>query len=243
MPPGSTALLLSLLISAFAFQDRTGRFDEITVNRINVVDSAGRTRVVLAGGFPPRREALAGVLFVNEDGAEAGGLVYQGTRDANGRIQAGAVLTFDQYRNDQIVALEYQHDGDRKRQGLTIQERPDTLSDLVKERTGRSRRRRQRQRAILSCGIIGYGFRGRTSYHAACSSAETRRARRWSRCPIPPARHGSGCRSTVLDSRVSSSWTRRARSSGPLRREVCRRGDVVPASRAAWQNRRGARSP
>ena len=130
---GTTALLLSLLITAFTVQERDGRFDKITVNRIDVVDSAGRTRVILAGGFPPRREALAGLLFINEAGGEAGGLVYQGTRAEDGRIQAGALLTFDQYRNDQIVALSYEHDGDRKRQGLTVQERPDTLSDLVKQ--------------------------------------------------------------------------------------------------------------
>ena len=55
------------------------------------------------------------------------------TKLYEGKIQAGATLTFDQYRNDQIVALSYDHSGDRKRQGLTIQDRPDTLSDLVKE--------------------------------------------------------------------------------------------------------------
>jgi hypothetical protein len=130
----STPLLLVLTVAAFT--DRQGgqeRFKEITVERINVVDSAGSTRVILAGGFPPRRAALAGLLFVNEDGHESGGLVYRGTRDENGDIQAGGILTFDQYRNDQIVALHYEHQGDRKRQGLTFQERPDTLSNLMKE--------------------------------------------------------------------------------------------------------------
>jgi len=106
--------------------------DEITVKRINVVDSLGRTRVILAGGFPPRRANLAGLLFINEDGGEAGGFGYTGRRRENGEIQAGAILTFDQYRNDQILALEYTHRGDRKQQGLTIQERPDTLSDRLK---------------------------------------------------------------------------------------------------------------
>jgi len=128
-----TALLLVLTGAAFSGAVSQDVFDEITVNRINVVDSAGRTRVILAGGFPPRRAELGGLLFINEDGHEAGGLVYTGTRDEEGNIQAGAILTFDQYRNDQIVALSYSQSGDRKSQGLTIQERPDTLSDLVKE--------------------------------------------------------------------------------------------------------------
>lgn len=129
----STPLLLVLMVAAFSGPPAGVRFDEITVNRINVVDSVGDTRVILAGGYPPRRASLAGLLFINEDGHEAGGLVYDGTRDENGNIRAGGILTFDQYRNDQVIALEYAHQGDRKQQGLTIQERPDTLSDLLKE--------------------------------------------------------------------------------------------------------------
>lgn len=132
----STPLLLLVIVTAFSRPSAVTRFDEITVNRVNVVDSLGRTRVVLAGGYPPRRAALAGLLFINEDGQEAGGLVYRGTVDEDGRIQAGGILTFDQYRNDQIVALQYSQDGDQKSQGLTIQERPDTLSNLLKEAYG-----------------------------------------------------------------------------------------------------------
>jgi hypothetical protein len=129
----SSVLLIVLSVVAFSGRQSSNRFEEITVGRINVVDSADRTRVILAGGFPPRRASLAGLLFINEDGHEAGGFVYTGTRDQDGNIQAGAILTFDQYQNDQIVALEYDHSGDRKQQGLTIQERPDTLTDLVRE--------------------------------------------------------------------------------------------------------------
>ena len=129
----STPLLIVLSVAAFSERQASNRFDEITVSKITVVDSSGRTRVILAGGFPPRRAELAGLLFINEDGHEAGGLVYRGTKDADGQIQAGAILTFDQYKNDQIVALQYDQSGARKRQGLTIQERPDTLSDILKE--------------------------------------------------------------------------------------------------------------
>ncbi len=129
----STPLLIMLSVAAFSGRPTSNQFEEITVGKITVVDSTGRARVILAGGFPPRRAELAGLLFINEDGHEAGGLVYRGTRDTTGEIHAGAILTFDQYRNDQIVALQYDHSGSRKRQGLTIQERPDTLSDILKE--------------------------------------------------------------------------------------------------------------
>lgn len=130
----STPLLLVLLVGAFTRSPRDGaRFDEITVEQVNVVDSLGNVRVMLAGGFPPRRAELAGLLFVNPDGSEAGGLVYAGKEDADGKIEAGAILTFDQYRNDQIMALQYNHTDGRKRVGMTFKDRPDTLSDLVKE--------------------------------------------------------------------------------------------------------------
>jgi len=130
---GSTALLLVFTVAAFTRSRPQDRFDEITVKRINVMDEDGNTRVILAGSFPPRRATLGGLLFINEDGNDAGGLVYQGTRDSLGNIQAGAVLTFDQYQNDQVVALAYDQSGTQKRQGLTIQERPDTLTDRVKD--------------------------------------------------------------------------------------------------------------
>ncbi len=73
------------------------------------------------------------MIFNNEDGYEAGGLVYRGTRDKDGKIEAGSILTFDQYRNDQVVTLGYDQTGDRKRNGLTINDRPDVQSELVKE--------------------------------------------------------------------------------------------------------------
>lgn len=128
-----TVILFVVALAAFGAGRRTAEFDEITVHRINVVDGEGRTRVLLAGGYPPRRSDLAGLLFINQDGVEAGGLVYTGTRDTVEGVQAGAVLTFDQYQNDQILSLSYEQSGTDKRQGLTIQDRPDTLSDRVRE--------------------------------------------------------------------------------------------------------------
>ncbi len=104
-------------------------FDTITVRRIDVLDSADRIRVQVAGEFGPRRKDLSGMLFHNEDGHESGGLVYWGRRDENGEIQAGGMMTFDQYAEDQIMSLQYAHSGDRKRTGLTISDRPDEMGE------------------------------------------------------------------------------------------------------------------
>lgn len=101
----STVLLGLLSLAAFKQSGDNLRLDELTVKRINVVDSTGQVRVTLAGSYPPRRTEVAGLLFVNNDGGEAGGLVYRGYKNADGQVLAGGILTMDQYNNDQIVAL------------------------------------------------------------------------------------------------------------------------------------------
>ena len=118
----SWILLDVLVITGFKQQGQR----EITVERINVVDSAGNVRVILAGGFPPRRAGLAGLIFVNSSGTEAGGLIYGGERKA-GVVDAGGTLTFDKYGDDQIVALSYREREGKRTQGLTFQDRPDSL--------------------------------------------------------------------------------------------------------------------
>jgi len=120
-------VLLVLVATGFRADPGEARFRELTVERINVVDSAGNVRVILAGGFPPRRGHLAGLIFNHASGSEAGGLVYGGARDADGRIDAGAILTFDKFGDDQIVALRYSERDGRRSQGLTFQDRPDSL--------------------------------------------------------------------------------------------------------------------
>lgn len=124
----STALLVLAGLTAFRQPPRTMQLDELTVRRINVVDGSGRTRVILAGSFPPRRTELAGLLFNNAEGTEAGGLVYRGRRLPDGRISASGTLTMDQYDDDQIVALQYTQEGLRRQQGLTVMDRPDSLT-------------------------------------------------------------------------------------------------------------------
>jgi len=125
----STLALVFLFAVGAADPPESKIFDKITVRQIDVVDSEGRVRVQLAGEYGPRRTDLSGLLFHNEDGNEAGGLVYSGKKDENGVINAGAILTFDQYAEDQIMTLEYAHRGDVKRTGLTISDRPDEMGE------------------------------------------------------------------------------------------------------------------
>lgn len=128
----STTVLFVLTFTAFD-RSSSGRAErEITAERINIIDSTGRIRLQISGSFPPRRTELAGILFINNDGGEAGGLVYRGTK-RNGSVSAGGTLTMDQYNEDQVVALQYNQDGVRKSSGLTIGERPDTMGKELSE--------------------------------------------------------------------------------------------------------------
>jgi hypothetical protein len=125
------------------------RFEEIDVERINIVESDGRVRLVLANGarqadavidgrvLVPGRNRPAGLMFFNQQGDEVGGLIYGGRMGPNGPI-ASASLTFDQYQQDQTVALQYVEENGRRRAGLAVIDRPAeslvTYVDLVAKR-------------------------------------------------------------------------------------------------------------
>jgi hypothetical protein len=128
----TTVLVGVLLFVGFKQAQQSMKLEELTVQRINIVDTAGNVRVLLAGNFPPRRSQLAGLLFVNSEGTESGGLVYRaGKKD--GRVSAGGALTMDQYNEDQVVSLQYDQEGVRKMNGLTIADRPDTMGPELGE--------------------------------------------------------------------------------------------------------------
>lgn len=93
-------------------------FDEITVGRINIVEPDGTKRVILSNRaqFPglyekgvekprPDRADKAGLLFINDEGTENGGLIQNGRQGPDGKISAGLSLTFDRFRQDQALQL------------------------------------------------------------------------------------------------------------------------------------------
>jgi hypothetical protein len=138
----ATATLGVLVLAAFRRDGGDARFDTITVERINVVEKDGTVRLVLSnkGRSPgqvmhgkkylPDGQRQAGIVFYNNAGDENGGLIFGGWRE-NGRVNAGASLTFDQFEQDQVVALQYTDEQGRRSQGLTILDRPDVPLDSV----------------------------------------------------------------------------------------------------------------
>src|SRR5438132_9494251 len=134
----ATSLALAFSAGATLRQSKPQkpRFDEIDVQRINIVEKDGRVRLLIAnadrqavtvdGGkeILPDRKREAGLIFLNDEGDENGGLTYGG-RTENGVARASAGLSFDQYQQDETVTLRYSQTGRDRRAGLTIADRPE----------------------------------------------------------------------------------------------------------------------
>jgi hypothetical protein len=131
-----------LALSAFTQSNSTQRIEELTVQRLNVVDANGTLRFVLSnkdrmhpgvmdGVTINRPRPVAGMLFFNDEGDEVGGLTYTGTDD-NGR-RANAGLMFDQLKQDQTIGISYSEGNGQRSAGLQVWDRSEQpLSELIK---------------------------------------------------------------------------------------------------------------
>lgn len=127
----ATIALAVLVVMGFR-QNQRARFSEIDVERINVIEKDGRVRLVISNGerspgpiergvpFGYPGGGRPGLIFYNEEGTETGGLIFSGRRDSTGKYSATGSLTFDQYDQDQTVALQYVDQEGRHRSGLAI---------------------------------------------------------------------------------------------------------------------------
>jgi len=119
------------------------KFDEITVQRINVVDANGALRLVISnkdrmhpgildGKTINRPRPVAGLLFFNDVGDEVGGLVFSG-QEMNGKGRASGSFTFDQWKQDQTIGISYSEDAGQRSAGLQIWDRSTDvrLSELI----------------------------------------------------------------------------------------------------------------
>jgi hypothetical protein len=112
----------------------------ITVERLNILDSTGRPTLVLSNArrlpgatfhgreYPQEfvgRGHSAGLIFFNEGGDEVGGLIFEGTRH-DSTYHAFGHLSFDQWQQNQVVAVQYQDDGRARSAGVRVWDRPTT---------------------------------------------------------------------------------------------------------------------
>ncbi len=117
---------------------RSQSFDQITVHRINFVEPDGTPRLIISdrAEFPgmfmrgkeyprPDRRDLAGLLFMNDEASEMGGLVWSGLKDKDGKVQNHAHLSFDQYEQDQIFVIDSGREDQDQFSAIRIGERGD----------------------------------------------------------------------------------------------------------------------
>ncbi len=117
---------------------RSESFDQLNVHRINLVEPDGTPRLILSdrAEFPgmfmrgkeyprPDRRDLAGLLFMNDEASEMGGLVWSGLKDKDGKVQNHAHLSFDQYEQDQIFVIDSGREDQDKFSAIRIGERGD----------------------------------------------------------------------------------------------------------------------
>lgn len=142
-----TSIVLGVFVLAGFQQSQKTKFEEIDVERINVVEPNGMYRMVIsnrprsigpiykgkpfgyAGGGRP------GIIFFNDEGSENGGLTFTGQRGADGRYRASTHMSFDQFDQDQVLNLDYTDTNGQRRVGVSVDDVADVnIYDWVMQR-------------------------------------------------------------------------------------------------------------
>ena len=144
------SVLITMLLGVIAFSaagqaDQKNRFEEIDVERINIIEKDGRLKMVISNGGRQHpgvidgktlsRKRPAGLLFFNDKGDECGGLSFSGDQK-DGKTNAGALLAFDRFRQDQTVGVQYGESNGQYYAGLRVWDRPETSLGPLIERLG-----------------------------------------------------------------------------------------------------------
>jgi len=162
----SWAVLIYLLLSGFAVRPAE-RFEEITAERLNIVNEDGTTVIAIANKqriAPPvfdgkeypievaeGREYMSGMIFFNEAGDEMGGLIFNSFELPNGRSAGIGHLSFDRFKDNQVLSLEYNENRSGVRSGITIYDRPgdgtfvESLDLLAEAHTGNPSKERMQE--------------------------------------------------------------------------------------------------
>jgi hypothetical protein len=131
-----------LFLAAFSTADPRPKFEEIDVERINIVEQDGKLRMVISnqarqhpgivnGKVIERTHPRPpGMIFFNHLGDEMGGLIY-GDNGGDGHFGS---LTWDKVRGDQTIGFRHlESHGGSYQTGLEMWQQPDIPSDVMME--------------------------------------------------------------------------------------------------------------
>lgn len=121
----------------------------LDVEKLNIVDKKGNVKMTLFNNenIPPalmdgedilpghrQDEPISGLMFYNNEGDEVGGLIFGSKKDDKGNYESSASLTFDQYKQDQVIQMHYIDENGQKHYGFSVYDRPEKpLSQLIKK--------------------------------------------------------------------------------------------------------------
>ncbi|HEY0943003.1 MAG TPA: hypothetical protein VGE08_23155 [Steroidobacter sp.] len=126
-------------------------FEQINVQRINVVEPDGKPRVIISnrkhfpglywGGKEYKHHArdTAGFLFFNKQGDEVGGLTFDADKVGD-KWGASANLAFDQFQQDQTVGMMYSEQDGKRAAGFKVWDRPNASMEPAIELSDRAAR-------------------------------------------------------------------------------------------------------
>jgi hypothetical protein len=139
----ATIFCAVFLLSAFSMQSKKQKFEEIDVERINIVEKNGKLDMVISnqerqhpgivngklierkGPRPP------GMIFFNQLGDEMGGLIF-GDNGGNGHFGS---LTWDKVKNDQTMGFRYlESDNGTYQSGLEMWQQPNIPADVMQSK-------------------------------------------------------------------------------------------------------------
>lgn len=71
------------------------------------------------------------MMFYNGEGDECGGLLFGSEKREAGKYESFGFLTFDQYKQDEVVSVSYNNENGKMSYGFTICDRPKTPLPLI----------------------------------------------------------------------------------------------------------------
>jgi len=139
----TTIIFSFLILTSFILQNKNQKFEEIDVERINIIEKNGELKMVISNktrqhpgivnGKIIKREYQrpAGIIFFNQIGDEMGGLVF-GENGENGHFGS---LTWDKFKGDQTIGFRHLEGSNGKySSGLSIWQQPDITGDIIAEK-------------------------------------------------------------------------------------------------------------
>jgi hypothetical protein len=131
-----TAVFAVTVLSGFVDAPKKLSVEQLDVQRINLREPDGTLRLVVSNTdkapgiyiknkeYPHPSRKTAGMIFLNDEGTENGGLIFGGEKSADGTKQSYGHLSFDAYEQDQTLTLDASQEGDAHSNRITLIDQP-----------------------------------------------------------------------------------------------------------------------